>query len=185
MTKDAVMQRVRELATERGGHVSLRVFVSETGINDQWLRGQEWWTGWNRLLLEIGIKTREFAVPRTAVPRIVEAVALLVERFVDAGPGERVKGYVYLLRSGRSYKIGKSNDPSRRYREIRLELPDEPTRFIQFQRTIPPGSERTGDSVLLQSASATPNSLLLMRNADCRHPGIMIGMARNLGARQG
>jgi hypothetical protein len=44
MTKDTVMQRVRALASERGGHVSLRVFVSETGINDRWLRGREWWT---------------------------------------------------------------------------------------------------------------------------------------------
>lgn len=37
MTKDAVMQRVRALATERGGHVSFNVFVVETGINGQWL----------------------------------------------------------------------------------------------------------------------------------------------------
>jgi len=74
------MQRVRALATERGGHVSLRVFVNETGINAQSLRGQEWWTGWNSLLSEIGIKTREFAVPRTPEARIVEAVAGLIER---------------------------------------------------------------------------------------------------------
>jgi Meiotically up-regulated gene 113 len=40
-------------------------------------------------------------------------------------PDEKIRGYVYLLRSGRRYKIGKSNDPSRRYREVKLELPDE------------------------------------------------------------
>ena len=206
MTKDAVMQRVRALATERGGHVSFNVFVVETGINGQWLRGQVWWTGWNSLLTEIGIKTREFSVPRTPVARIVEAVAGLIEReerwptqddlrrervrdcsfpslkvikpilksgalaklivelaatsgqftaasliarkyqpadesFVDVGLGEKVKGYVYLLRSGRSYKIGKSNDPSRRYREVRLELPDETHQVQTIPTDDPTGIE--------------------------------------------
>ena len=36
-----------------------------------------------------------------------------------------IAGYVYMMRSGKRYKIGKSNSPSRRYREVRLDLPDE------------------------------------------------------------
>lgn len=80
MTKDAIMQRIRELAAERGGHVSFNVFVSETGIKDKWLRRQEWWTGWNNLLSEIGLETRKFGVPRTPESRIAEAVAVVIER---------------------------------------------------------------------------------------------------------
>jgi hypothetical protein len=207
MTKDDVMHRIQELAAERGGHVSFRVFVSETGINDQLLRRQEWWTGWNNLLAEMGIETRQFAVKRTPVQRIVEAVAGLIEKEgrwptddelsrerkrdpefpsravirpvrksgdlakfivalgekpghfakavqiarghlpdkesagVDVGPNERVKGYVYMLRSGRRFKIGKSSDPSRRYREISLQLPDETHQVHTIPTDDPTGIE--------------------------------------------
>jgi hypothetical protein len=34
-----------------------------------------------------------------------------------------VAGYVYMMRSARAYKIGRTNSPSRRHREVRLELP--------------------------------------------------------------
>ena len=206
MTKDAILQRIRELAAERGGHVGFTAFLSETGIKDKWLRRQEWWTGWNDLLSEIGLETRKFGIPRTPESRIAEAVAVVIERegrwptdddlgrerrrdrsfpslrvisrlrksgalaklivalgetpgqfskasmiakkylptemnTVDAGPNERVTGYVYMLRSGRSYKIGKSSDPSRRYREVRLELPDETHQVHTIQTDDPTGIE--------------------------------------------
>jgi hypothetical protein len=206
MTKDAIIKRIRELAAERGGHVSFDVFVDESGIKANWLRGQEWFTGWNSLLSEIGLETRNFSVPRTPLSRIAEAVAVLIERderwptqddlrrerardrsfpslrvikphrksgalaklivalgetpgqfakasmiarkhlsaemeTVDAGPNERVKGYVYMLRSGRRYKIGKSTDPSRRYREVRLELPDETHQVHTIPTDDPTGIE--------------------------------------------
>ncbi|MBC7931348.1 MAG: GIY-YIG nuclease family protein [Rubrivivax sp.] len=38
---------------------------------------------------------------------------------------DAIAGYVYMMRSGKRYKIGKSTSPSRRYREVRLDLPDE------------------------------------------------------------
>jgi len=206
MTKDEIVKRIRELAAERGGHVGFDVFVSETDIKDKWLRRQEWWTGWNNLLSEIGLETREFSVPRTPDSRIAEAVAMVIERDerwpteddlvrerkrdpsfpslgvirrlrksgalaklivalgetseqffkasmiakkhlpsevddIDAQPNDRVKGYVYMLRSGRSYKIGKSNDPSRRYREVRLELPDETHQVHTIPTDDPTGIE--------------------------------------------
>jgi len=179
--------------------------LSETGINDQYLRRQDWWTGWNPLLAEIGLGTRQFAVKRTPVQRIVEAVAELIEREgrwptddalsrqrkrdpefpslgvirpirksgalakhvaaldearfakavqvarehlpnietvgADVGPTERVKGYVYMLRSRREYKIGKSNDPSRRYGEINLLLPDETHQVHTIPTDDPSGIE--------------------------------------------
>nr|AAK56320.1 hypothetical protein [bacterium] len=37
---------------------------------------------------------------------------------------DSIAGYVYMMRSAKRYKIGKSNSPSRRYREVRLDLPD-------------------------------------------------------------
>jgi Meiotically up-regulated gene 113 len=40
-----------------------------------------------------------------------------------------INGYVYMMRSGRRYKIGHTTSPSRRHREVRLDLPD-PTILI-------------------------------------------------------
>lgn len=56
-------------------------------------------------------------------------------------PTERVRGYVYLLRSGRRFKIGKSSDPSRRYREVRLELPEETHQIHTIATDDPAGIE--------------------------------------------
>jgi Meiotically up-regulated gene 113 len=54
---------------------------------------------------------------------------------------DRVQGYVYMLRSGRRYKIGKSTDPSRRFREVRLELPDETVQVHTIATDDPSGIE--------------------------------------------
>ena len=66
MTKDAIIKRIQQLAAERGGHVGFDTFVKETGIKDKWLRTQEWWTGWNNLLSEIGLETRKFGKQQIA-----------------------------------------------------------------------------------------------------------------------
>jgi hypothetical protein len=49
-----------------------------------------------------------------------------------------VQGYVYMMRSGRSYKIGHTNSPVRRHREVRVELPD-PTTLVHTIETDDPG----------------------------------------------
>lgn len=61
---------------------------------------------------------------------------------VDLGPDEKVKGYVYMLRSGGRYKIGKATDPSRRFREVRLELPDETHQVHSIPTDDPTGIEK-------------------------------------------
>ncbi len=206
MTKDLVAQRIYALAKERGGHVSLDAFLSETGIKDKWLRTQPWFEGWNNLLQELGLATKSFQVPRSQPEAIARAVGALIaregkwptedelvreRRRDDAFPSlkvirplrksgalaelivraaasdatlasaaaiassnlpiepaldvslanERVRGYVYMLRSGRRYKIGKSNDPSRRWREVRLELPDETHQVHTIPTDDPSGIE--------------------------------------------
>jgi hypothetical protein len=48
-----------------------------------------------------------------------------------------VQGYVYMLRSGRRYKIGHTLSPTRRHREVRLDLPD-PTDLVHSIETDDP-----------------------------------------------
>jgi hypothetical protein len=57
----------------------------------------------------------------------------------ERGPLGRatVSGYVYMMRSGRRYKIGHTNSPARRHREVRLHLPD-PTRVVHSIETDDP-----------------------------------------------
>ena len=48
-----------------------------------------------------------------------------------------IQGYVYMMSSGRRYKIGHTNSPARRHREVRLDLPD-PTNLVHSIETDDP-----------------------------------------------
>lgn len=52
-----------------------------------------------------------------------------------------INGYVYLMRSGRRYKIGHTTSPSRRHREVRLDLPDPTTLIHSIATDDPVGIE--------------------------------------------
>jgi len=60
---------------------------------------------------------------------------------VDEHTSARIQGYVYMIRSGRRYKIGKSTDPSRRFREVKLELPEEAHQIHAIPTDDPAGIE--------------------------------------------
>lgn len=55
--------------------------------------------------------------------------------------GKPVVGHVYLIKSGRHYKIGRSNSAGRREREIALQLPERATRIHTIETDDPPGIE--------------------------------------------
>lgn len=208
MDKEDVVRRILDLATRNGGAISFDAFTQESGINAQSLHKQVWFRGWNPLLEEIGLPTRQFSVPRTSNDEIASTVAELIVRLgrwptedefgrekklvpsfptlevirrakksgvlwallrdyrledatyeivrtvgtanadshtplIDDGIGAkaRVLGYVYLLQSGRRYKIGFTNSPVRRFREVRIELPDETVQVHTIATDDPKGIE--------------------------------------------
>lgn len=53
----------------------------------------------------------------------------------------RVQGFVYMLRNGRRYKVGHTNSPVRRFREVRLELPEETLQVHTIETDDPRGIE--------------------------------------------
>ncbi len=59
----------------------------------------------------------------------------------ESGLDERVEGYVYMLRYGKKYKIGKSGDPARRYAEVSLLLPEETYQVHTIPTDDPAGIE--------------------------------------------
>jgi hypothetical protein len=50
-------------------------------------------------------------------------------------------GHVYMMRSGRRYKIGHTSSPSRRHREIRLDLPERTDLVHSIETDDPKGIE--------------------------------------------
>jgi len=54
---------------------------------------------------------------------------------------EVVFGYVYLLKSGRFYKIGRSNAVGRRERELAIQLPEKAAAVHSIKTDDPPGIE--------------------------------------------
>jgi hypothetical protein len=54
----------------------------------------------------------------------------------------RVKGFVYLLRSGKHYKLGRSNAVGRRLRELAIQLPQKPDAVHVIETDDPEGIEQ-------------------------------------------
>ena len=69
------------------------------------------------------------AVPQSATPSITPLAT------------EDDFGFVYLLRSGRNYKIGRTNSTGRRERELAIQLPDKATLEHEIRTDDPTGIE--------------------------------------------
>lgn len=83
-----------------------------------------------------------------ANPEYQDVLALLPAERAQAADEEvshsrakAVLGHVYLIKSGRHYKIGRSNAADRRQREIALQLPERATRLHTIDTDDPPGIE--------------------------------------------
>jgi hypothetical protein len=90
----------------------------------------------------------EFCRNRSDCADVLEILAPLLETEAedltpaDAGTSESVEfGFVYLLRSGRYYKLGRTNSFGRRERELQIQLPERPLRVHEIRTDDPQGIE--------------------------------------------
>lgn len=70
-----------------------------------------------------------------------DLIPLLPQPEEDETVGPTAKGDVYLLKSGNYYKIGRSENLERRFREIRTTMPEEVTVEHWIRTDDPPGIE--------------------------------------------
>lgn len=75
------------------------------------------------------------------------SVLLLLQRGISTSLNQRlnsfhVKGFVYLLRSGKYFKLGRSNAVGRRLRELAIQLPQKPNIVHVIDTDDPEGIEQ-------------------------------------------
>lgn len=79
-----------------------------------------------------------------------EDIAVICESVIDKTPEKEITpnvrsepdvGYVYLLKSGRHYKIGKTNAVGRRERELAIQLPEKVSTVHSIKTDDPSGIE--------------------------------------------
>lgn len=82
-------------------------------------------------MVELASAVREFAVDQDDKTTIAHCDQFLAsarkspdQPAVASGENGQL-GYVYLMSYGKDYKIGRTSSPSRRARQVRIELPDE------------------------------------------------------------
>lgn len=68
-----------------------------------------------------------------------QGVSTGLDHRIDSG---RVVGFVYLLRSGKNYKLGRSNAVGRRLRELAIQLPQKPDTVHVIETDDPEGIEQ-------------------------------------------
>lgn len=92
---------------------------------------------------ELAAKLKRYCDSRTGLEDVAaycEAASSPPPEAADESPLQEF-GYVYLLRSGRFYKIGRSNSVGRRERELAIQLPEKATLVHSIKTDDPPGIE--------------------------------------------
>jgi hypothetical protein len=130
MDDDLVVEAIAHLAQRLGRWPSRAAFSHEhhrnpsfpgVGVVQRVTTAVEFWP-----------KLTALCAGRSEFDRVAQiASSRLADDEANTRPTSRqsITGYVYLMRSGRRHKIGRTNSPSRRHREVRVDLPD-PTNLV-------------------------------------------------------
>lgn len=95
----------------------------------------------SQLMERVGAYCKEKAGYEDVVSFLPNGEIEVVDVEDDDDENEPEFGFVYLIKSGRHFKIGRSNAAGRREREIALQLPEKATTIHIIRTDDPPGIE--------------------------------------------
>lgn len=128
--EDYLLKRLPDLTRELGhvpvhGDLRMKARNDPTFPSDRPFRRMGPKSGWTAKMLALAQRDATYA----------DLVALLVQDVAESAPApsnnsgagdskQEVVGFVYMLRAGRNFKIGKTNAVGRRERELAIQLPE-------------------------------------------------------------
>jgi hypothetical protein len=140
-SEDLLLEKLASLAKELG-HVPGRTEIQLKARGDGGFPAP---TTFQRLgrKHELVAKLKMYCEGRSGYEDVAESCAALTGKLQEpeAAPAHVEFGYVYLLRSGRFYKIGRSNAVGRRERELAIQLPEKAALVHSIKTDDPPGIE--------------------------------------------
>lgn len=139
-----LLQRLAELVRELG-HVPvvtelrLKTRADPTFPNSKTLLGR--FGNKQQLLVRLLEYVQTHAKDKDLIPLIAAAVTPAAQEEESVSADETEIGFVYLLRSGRYSKIGRSNAAGRRERELAIQLPEKASMVHVIRTDDPAGIE--------------------------------------------
>ncbi len=171
MEKQRILNEIRRTARENGGKpLGVRRFLTQTGVKESDWHGK-YWVPWGDALVEAGFAPNQWQEAYDEGVLIGKLISLtrelgkfpvkgdlLHEGFQDVlelcpdvadrtrhshekGADAEEIGFVYLIKSGRYYKIGRSNSSGRREYELAIQLPEKVTKVHEIRTDDPVGIE--------------------------------------------
>lgn len=138
---EVVLQRFAELALERN-EIPTQADLTLKKKEDPSFPDKRVFSRWgNRNVLLV--KVAEYCAGKERFLPVFE----LLNQSVSSGLDHRldslkIKGFVYLLRSGKRFKIGRTNAVGRRLRELAIQLPEKPNTVHVIETDDPEGIEQ-------------------------------------------
>lgn len=138
---DEVLRRYAELAVERGQLPTLADLRLKRK-SDATFPGENAFARWgdkNALLTKLADYCKVTPDFATVGDMLSKSISTTADLRLTA---KVVTGFVYLLRSGRNYKLGRSNAVGRRLRELAIQLPERPDTVHVIETDDPEGIEQ-------------------------------------------
>ncbi len=125
--KDEILQKVRDLSKRLGAFPNSSDLEFERANNPDFVSNKAIKTRWR--IGELAAELRAFAEGRgdhQVVAYCDDFLATTKSRPHDGeAVGRAALGYVYLIKYGKDFKIGRTSSMARRSRQVQIELPDE------------------------------------------------------------
>lgn len=146
--EDYLLKRLLDLTRELGhvpvhGELRMKARSDSTFPSDRPFRRMGPKRGWTAKMLALAQRDAEYADLVELLAQDVEqsAKAIAEDSYGTSETKPQLVGFVYLLRAGRHFKIGKTNAIERRERELAIQLPERADTVHVIKTDDPSGIE--------------------------------------------